>query len=164
MTAESETRFLPIARWHQLAQQGTVIPMCIPLDGDSMRPLIRRGKDCVTITPLTRSLMVGDVVLFEAPPGRYVVHRVYRLEPKRVQTLGDHCVRPDPWMPLACVLGQAVQVRRGWLTLPLDTSAARLWGRLWMALLPLRQLYMLLRRTAGRLLRRLGLRKGGERT
>ena len=66
----TETRLLTIPQWRELAQHGAVLPMCIPLDGDSMRPLIRRGRDRVTFVPLDRQLKRGDVALFESPPGR----------------------------------------------------------------------------------------------
>ena len=124
-----------------------------------MRPLIRRGRDRVTIVPLTRPLRRGDVVLFEFPPGRYVVHRVYRLKDGRVQTLGDHCWNPDPWLPDAAVLGQAVQAERGRLRLALDSAPARAWGRCWMTALPLRRAYFAARHMVGNVLRKLGWRR-----
>lgn len=40
-----------------------------------MMPLIRRGKDPVTIAALQHPLRVGDVVLLAAGADRYVVHR-----------------------------------------------------------------------------------------
>ncbi len=154
-----ETRALSIAQWHALAGEGTAIPMRIPLDGDSMRPLIRRGRDMVTIVPLARAARRGDVVLFRAGDGRYVVHRVYRLAPGRVRTLGDHCAHPDPWMPESRVLGLAVLAERGALRLKLDAPAARAYGRAWMALLPARRMYLRGRSLAGRALRKMGLRR-----
>lgn len=155
----TETRLLTIPQWRELAQNGTVLPMRIPLDGDSMRPLIRRGRDRVTFVPLDRPLKRGDVALFEAPPGRYVAHRVYRLEENRVQTLGDHCWNPDPWMPVSAVLGLAIQVERGKRTIPLDCPFMRTLGRIWMALLPLRRGYWKARALAGRILRKVGWRR-----
>ena len=87
----TETRRLTIPQWRELSQSGTVLPMRIPLDGDSMRPLIRRGKDMVTFLPVTRPLQRGDVVLFEYPAGRYVAHRIFRISFEQMKTLGDHC-------------------------------------------------------------------------
>ena len=155
-----ELRRMSIAQWHALAKDGPAPPMCVPLEGDSMRPLIRRGRDRVTIVPLTRPLKRGDVVLFEAPPGRYVVHRVYRLRDGFVQTLGDHCWNPDVWIPERQVLGQAVQAERGRMRIPLDSALARGWGCCWMALLPGRRVYFKLRHRCGDALRRMGLRGG----
>ena len=64
----AEKRQMSIAQWRALAGEGTVIPMRIPLEGDSMRPLIRRGRDPVTIVPLSRALKRGDVVCFDTEP------------------------------------------------------------------------------------------------
>ena len=154
-----ETRYMSITQWHELAQGGVVLPMCIALDGDSMRPLIRRGRDKVIIVPLTRPLKRGDVVLFEAPPGRYVVHRVYRFEDGRVQTLGDHCYRPDAWMSLEDVLGIVVEVERGTHIIGLDTFFPRCMGCFWMIVFPVRRFYFLARSILGKGLRMLEWRK-----
>lgn len=150
----AEERSLSIAQWRELAQNGTVLPMRIPLDGDSMRPLIRRERDRVTIVPLARPLRRGDVVLFEHPAGRYVVHRVRRIHGEQVQTLGDHCWNPDAWMPHTSVLGLAVQVKRDGKSIPLNRALARAFGRIWMAGLPLRRAFWKCRACAGRVLRR----------
>ena len=159
MTETAEERCISIAQWRALAQRGVVLPMRIPLDGDSMRPLIRRGRDRVTIVPLSRPLRRGDVVLFEYPAGRYVVHRVYRMRDESVRTLGDHCWNPDPWMPRACVLGLVIQFERGGKTIRLDNRPARCMGRIWMAGLPLRRCWWKSRALAGRILRKLGWRR-----
>ena len=155
----TETRLLTIPQWHELAQNGTVLPMRIPLDGDSMRPLIRRRSDRVSIVPLTRPLLRGDVVLFEHPAGRYVVHRIYRMRDDSVQTLGDHCWKPDPWIPQSCALGLAVLLERNGRRIRLDHPAARLLGRVWMAGLPLRRGWWQCRALAGRWLRGMGWRR-----
>ena len=158
MTA-TETRRLPIPRWREVAQNGPGLPMRIPLDGDSMRPLIRQGRDRVTFVPLDRQLKRGDVALFESPPGRYVAHRVYRLKGNRAQTLGDHCRNPDPWLPVSAALGLAVLLERNGRRIRLDHPAARLLGRVWMAGLPLRRGWWQCRALAGRGLRRMGWRR-----
>ena len=159
MTETAEKRYLSIVQWHALCQSGTVLPMCIPLDGDSMRPLIRRKSDIVSIVPLSRPLLRGDVVLFEHPTGRYVVHRIYRMRDDSVQTLGDHCWNPDPWMPQSCVLGLVTQFERDGRTLALDSDYARRIGRIWMKVLPLRRFWWKMRARAGRILKRPGGRR-----
>ncbi|MDI9520806.1 MAG: S24/S26 family peptidase [Bacillota bacterium] len=155
MTAVEE-RQISIAQWYALAQRGTVLPMRIPLEGDSMRPLIRGSRDLVSIIPLARPLKRGDVVLFEGAPGQYVAHRVRRIRDGYVQTLGDHCWNPDPWMPYTAVIGLAVQAKRGMLTIPLDCRLMRGLGRAWMFGLPLRKHYWRLRALGGQALRRMG--------
>ena len=155
MPQEKQIRTIPMETWCELARQGAAPPVTICLEGDSMRPLIRRGLDPVTIVPVSRELKTGDVVLFTLGGGRYVVHRVWKLKPMQVQTLGDNCWNPEPWFPREQVLGQVVKYVRNGRTHQLDTPQARAWGRIWMALYPIRKCYKGLRAFAGRCYRKL---------
>lgn len=146
---------LSVAQWHALCQQGACLSVKTLLNGESMRPLIRRNRDRVTVIPLQRPLKKGDVVLFQSPDGRYVVHRVWKLEETRLQTLGDNCRFPDPWIPPEQVLGLVTCMERGGKTYTLDSSLARMWGRCWMGIYPLRKSYLLLRGIAAGLWRRI---------
>ena len=148
-------RSLPIDQWHEMGQAGAMIPVTITLAGDSMRPLIRRDRDRVTIVPMNREPMIGDIVLFQGGPDRYVVHRVYRLRDGWVQTLGDNCWNPDPWIPENQVLGLVVKYARDGRGHRLDTPQARAWGRAWMAIHPIRLCYKRLRALAGRCYRKI---------
>ena len=129
---------LSIHEWHALGQTGAMLPVTITLEGDSMRPLIRRGKDPVTIIPLNRALKKGDVVLFQGGQNRFVVHRVYRMKDAFVQTLGDNCYNPDPWMPLENVWGLVIRYTKNGKTHVLDADSARRWGIFWMTIRPIR--------------------------
>lgn len=150
-----QTRSIGVEQWHALAKDGAAPPVTIRLDGDSMRPLVRRNRDYVTIHPLTRPPKVGDVVLFQNAQGRYVVHRVRRMRAGRVQTLGDGCFNPDPWMDESRVLGLAASVRRGSRTISLNNAWARAFGRAWMLGRPIRNKLRSLRSLLGRIYRRL---------
>ena len=154
MTQEALTRAIPRETWCELAKEGSAPPVTICLEGDSMRPLIRRGKDPVTIIPLARPLEKGDVVLFRLGE-RYIVHRVWKLEDGRVRTFGDNCWNPDPWIPENQVLGLVVKYARDGRGHRLDTPQARAWGRAWMAIHPIRLCYKRLRALAGRCYRKI---------
>lgn len=153
MTQDTKTRSIPMEQWCDMAREGAAPPVTICLEGESMRPLIRRGKDPVTIVPLTRPPMKGDVVLFRLGE-RYVVHRVWRLQEGLVQTFGDNCWNPEPWFPVQQVLGQVVRYVRNGRTHQLDTPQARAWGRVWMGIHPIRICYKKLRAFAGRCYRK----------
>lgn len=153
MTQESITRAIPMETWCKLAREGAAPPVTICLEGDSMRPLIRRGVDQVTIIPLSRELKKGDVVLFRLGE-KYIVHRVWKLAGSRVRTFGDNCWNPDPWIPESQVLGLVVKYSRNGRVHCLDTPQARAWGRAWMAIHPIRLCYKRLRSLAGRCYRK----------
>ena len=153
MTQSPQTRSIPMEQWCILAREGSAPPVTICLEGDSMRPRIRRGRDPVTIVPLTRPLIRGDVVLFRLG-GRYIVHRVWKLHPGVVRTFGDNCFAPDPWIPADQVLGLVVKYSREGRVHRLDTPAARAWGRAWLAVHPVRNVFKRLRAFAGRCYRK----------
>lgn len=150
-------RELTVAQWRLLTQEGAWIPVRIQLNGSSMQPLIRRMQDYVTVQPLNRPLKTGDIVLFADDAGRYVVHRVWKLEPDRVITLGDNCPHPDSPLRYDQIWGLVTKLERGRIRVDLDSGASRLYGRIWMRLCPIRRLYRRLRALAGRIYRR---RKG----
>ena len=145
-----QIRTIPMEQWCALARENVAPPVTICLEGESMRPLIRKGRDPVTIVPVRGELKKGDVVLFTLGDGRYVVHRVWRLREGLVRTLGDNCVNPEPWFPRAQVLGQVVRFSRNGHAFRLDTPAARAFGRVWMAFFPIRRGYKRARTMAGR--------------
>ena len=154
MTQETITRSIPMETWCNLAREGAAPPVTICLEGDSMRPLIRRGRDPVTIIPVNRPLKRGDVVLFQLG-SRYIVHRVWKLAAGRVRTFGDNCWNPDPWIPEKQVLGLVVKYSRNGKVHRLDTRQSRAWGRCWMALHPLRLMYLRCRSLAARIVKRI---------
>ena len=148
-------RSIAITEWWAMAKEGIAPPVTIPLEGSSMMPLIRRSIDPVTIVPLQRPLKIGDVILFTTGNDRYVVHRVWKLKPGFVCPFGDNCRMPDGWIPEDMVLGQAVSYVRNGRRHRLDTRSARLWGRTWMALFPVRMAYSRARALAGKCYRKL---------
>lgn len=156
------TRSIGIEDWCQLSKEGIAPPVTIPLEGSSMQPLIRRGIDPVTIVPLQRPLKKGDVILCTTNPGRFVVHRVWKLKDGLVCPLGDSCRNPDGWIPEENVLGQAVCFIRNGRRYRLDTRSARIWGRVWMSLFPVRRLYYRTRALAGKCYRKFITGRDGD--
>ena len=156
-----QIRTIPMEQWCALARENAAPPVTICLEGESMRPLIRKGRDPVTIVPVQGDLKRGDVVLFTLGDGRYVVHRVWQLREGSVRTLGDNCLNPEPWFPRTQVLGQVLRFSRNGHAFRMDTPAARAFGRVWMALFPMRRGYKRIRALAGRVYRRVFPRKVG---
>lgn len=154
---------LPIEEWHRMGLEGDVLPVTITLEGDSMRPLIRRGRDRVTILPVMEKIRIGDIVLFRSGPTRYVVHRVWKMKDGLIQTLGDNCWNPDPWMPEEHVWGKVIRMERDGRSWRLDGKGSLVWGRFWMAVYPARKCYKKLRALAGRVYRKVFSKKSERR-
>ena len=125
---------LTVEEWCQLAKEGTSLPITTTLKGFSMEPLIRYLKDPITIIPVNRALIPGDVVLFERKDGKLVVHRLYKIfeERKMVQTWGDNCKAPDQLIPVERVLGIVISLEKNGEQIILDSNEQRKKGLEWL--------------------------------
>ena len=57
--------------------------------GVSMRPFLEDRRDKIVLTGLQRKPVVGDAVLAEIAPGKYVYHRIVRIDGDKVTLRGD---------------------------------------------------------------------------
>jgi len=111
----------------------------LPLRGYSMRPFLEDGRDKALLKK-PAAIGVGDAVLAEIAPGRYVLHRIVAIEGDAVTLLGDgnltteHCRLSD-------VKATAIGFyRKGRATL--DSTSGRKWrlySWLWTRLRPVRR-------------------------
>ena len=69
--------------------------------GVSMRPLIRQGKDSVTVGALDKTPQVGDVIFYCRSDGQFVLHRIVGEDKNGYILCGDnqkileHGVKPE---------------------------------------------------------------------
>ena len=104
-----------------------------------MRPFLEDGRDKALLT-LPKNPQVGDPVLAEISPGRYVLHRIVKIEGEQVTLLGDgnlvceHCRLKD------IKAGVVGFYRKGRDTLdPLTGRKWQLYSALWTRLYPIRR-------------------------
>ena len=141
---------LTVKQWAELQQQSPEaagqISVWFQGTGYSMLPFVRPFRDEVMIVAAkVDELRVGDIVLF---PGKYLggdhcLHRLYRIDGDRVQTFGDGNLRPDRWQSKSQILGKALFIRRGRLTIDCQSPRWQKVFRLWGRLLPLRPVLLL---------------------
>ena len=124
-------RTLSIPEWHRLAQEGTNLPVRIPLMGWSMFPLVRYNKDLVTVVPIDNHWQVGDIVLLIQAEEKYVMHRVWEIKDHSILTWGDNCLCPDNWMPIEDIWGKAVLIERGKRKIKPNPKKGIKWARFW---------------------------------
>ena len=141
---------LTVEQWVALQEQSPdgagQIPVCFQVTGCSMLPFVRPFRDQVMIVAVkAEALKVGDIVLFPGKykGGDYCLHRLYRMEGDRVQTFGDGNLRPDGWQPKSQLLGKALVIKRGMLTIDCTSPRWQKVFRLWNKLLPLRPVLLL---------------------
>lgn len=106
--------------------------------GVSMRPFIEGGSDSVTLMR-AEQLHVGDIVLAEVAPERFVLHRIYALNGEQVTLMGDGNLRGEEHCPASAILAKVASIHTpGGRSKPL--TRARLWRhmlrsrRLWLKL------------------------------
>ena len=99
--------------------------------GSSMLPFIRGGRDSVRLKKLD-TLEVGDMVLVRLK-GRYVLHRVIKLEGEQVTLMGDgniagteSCLRSDVMGTVTAIIKGKREIKPGK-------------GKFWRAIKPLRR-------------------------
>lgn len=111
----------------------------LPLRGISMRPFLEDGRDKALLKQANHYL-VGDAVLAEIAPHKYVLHRIIKAEGDHFTLRGDgnygveRCKRSD-------IKGLAVGFyRKGRKTLDrTDGKKWRIYSALWTRLLPIRR-------------------------
>jgi hypothetical protein len=98
------------AALRDLAREG---PVEVVVRGDCMAPLLADG-DRVRIAA-ARCYWPGDVLVFRAPDGSLLAHRLLGYRPwaggLALVTRGDACAVHDAPVPLAAVLGRAEAIR-----------------------------------------------------
>jgi len=109
--------------------------------GVSMRPFLEDCRDKVLLEPLRREPRLGDVVLAEVSPRRYVLHRIVRIDGEKITMRGDGNVYGTEEFERRNIIGIATAFYRKGRTRPdLVTSAKwKLYSRAWKLLTPLRR-------------------------
>ncbi|MCR4868843.1 MAG: S24/S26 family peptidase [Lachnospiraceae bacterium] len=131
---------LTIEQWVRLRNnnENDNVPVWFQVTGNSMFPFIRAFQDDVMIVSVPNAeYKIGDIVLFPAKRkgGDYCLHRLYKMDGERVQTLGDGCKNPDGWFTKDKLLGKAVLIKRGNKTIDCESpkwvKIFRFWNRFW---------------------------------
>ena len=125
----------------QLIREGKTV--VLPVRGNSMRPFIQNGNDCVELHPLPPVLRKGDVVLARTSKGYYVLHRVTAISPDLLTLEGDGNIslretcRPSDVLARAEWVIDAHKERHSLLD-----RRARIKWRMWYILRPLRRVLL----------------------
>lgn len=84
----------------QIKERGFFI--CTPI-GTSMLPLLRERIDTVKLVKIEQPLKKYDVVLYQRPTGKYVLHRIVKVKNKKYDICGDNQLSieknvPESWL------------------------------------------------------------------
>ena len=125
----------------RLIREGKTV--VLPVRGNSMRPFIQNGNNCVELHPLPPVLRKGDVVLARTSKGYYVLHRVTAISPDLLTLEGDGNIglretcRPSDVLARAEWVIDAHKERHSLLD-----KRARIKWRMWYMLRPLRRVLL----------------------
>ena len=125
----------------RLIREGKTV--VLPVRGNSMRPFIQNGNDCVELHPLPPVLRKGDVVLARTSKDYYVLHRVTVISPDLLTLEGDGNIglretcRPSDVLARAEWVIDAHKERHSLLD-----RRARIKWRMWYMLRPLRRVLL----------------------
>ncbi len=108
--------------------------------GDSMKPMIREGRDILVIRPAAGKLKRADVPLYRRNSGEYVLHRVIGIRKDGYVLCGDNRHRPEYGVQDRQVIGVLDAVVRDGREESAGSLKWKLFGRVWTFLFPARVL------------------------
>lgn len=127
-------------------------PVITFTSGVSMEPLLhdKRKKNAthVLVVPVEGLCSVGDMSLALLKDGRYIIHRIIRVDERNGQvyyvTRGDNCIGSE-YIPQEAVLGVVKEIYGKRKTVKVTDKGYLRYVKVWMKLYPLRRLGMRMR-------------------
>ena len=113
----------------------------IRVKGISMRPFLENGRDSVVLSAGS-ILEKGDIVLAEIAPGKYVLHRIIKINGNNLLLMGDGNYKGTESCRIADVAGIATTLIRKGKMVESSSLKWRTYSKIWSALRPLRRLLL----------------------
>ncbi len=105
--------------------------------GISMLPMLRQGKDTVTLSPIKKPLKKYDIPLYQRDNGAYVLHRITKVG-KTYTCIGDNQFEYEPGLREDQMIAVVTAFTRGKKQVRMDAWYYQLYVRLWHWTRPLR--------------------------
>lgn len=106
-----------------------------------MMPFIHGDRDSVVLTQAS-NVSVGDIVLCELWPGKYVMHRVIAVKECMLTLMGDGNYVDVEECDITSVRGVVVRFTRNGLTIDCSSKRYRRLSSLWLILKPIRRILL----------------------
>ena len=106
--------------------------------GVSMRPMLREGKDTVTLSPVTGKLKKHDIPLYRRDNGAYVLHRIIAAG-QTYTCIGDNQYIYEPGVRDDQIIGVVTAFTRGKRQYTVTDWRYRLYVRLWCGTVTIRK-------------------------
>lgn len=99
--------------------------------GDSMRPLIKQGRDLLIISAVNGRLKKYDVPLYKRDSGQYVLHRILKVRKDDYVICGDNRWQREYGITDRHMIGVLTGVVRGGKEISVHDKRYRLYVHLW---------------------------------
>lgn len=122
--------------------------------GSSMEPLIHHQKDTIIVVKQNGRLKKYDIPIYISKSGKYIMHRVIKVCADHYVIVGDNLLTRE-YVTDDMVIGVLKGFyKNGKKYIDLDKNRAyKLYSRIWVALLPLRPLYIYSKRAFNKIKR-----------
>lgn len=105
--------------------------------GISMLPMLRQGKDTVTLSPIKEPLKKYDIPLYQRDDGAYVLHRITEVG-ETYTCIGDNQFEYEPGLREEQMIAVVTAFTRGKKKISVNAWHYRLYVRFWHLTRPLR--------------------------
>lgn len=106
--------------------------------GVSMLPMLRPGKDTVTLSPVTGKLKKHDIPLYRRDNGAYILHRIIAAG-QTYTCIGDNQYIYEPGVRDDQIIGVVTAFTRGKKQISVNNFWYRLYVRLWCGTVTIRR-------------------------
>lgn len=138
----SLAEMLPIIE-ETLAAGGTVK---LPITGTSMLPLLRAGRDTVTLRAVSAPLKKYDLPLYRRKNGAFVLHRAVKVNADGTYTMcGDNQWVKEKGVCDEQLIGVVCEIERNGKVFSAESKKYKFCARAWHFLLPVRKYLVKLR-------------------
>ena len=110
----------------------------IRVKGNSMQPFLKNGRDSVVLAAAA-VLQEGDVVLAEFSPGKYVLHRIIKIDGTDLTLMGDGNTKGTEKCSAGDVAGTVITFIRNGKNIDCNNIKWKIYSKIWLALFPLRR-------------------------
>ncbi len=122
--------------------------------GKSMYPLLKNRRDTVIITAIDgKRLKKYDIPLYKRGED-YVLHRIVKVKDDSYVILGDNCERREYGITDDRIIGYVTGIYRREKYVSPDNKLYRAYAAFWYFIYPIRRLFMIAKRKAAGLFRR----------
>ena len=115
---------------------------CVQLSpvGISMLPMLRQGRDCVILKPISGKLEKYDIPLYQRDDGHYVLHRIVKVG-ETYTCMGDNQFHKETGVRQDQLIAVVASFTRDGDSRGVDSMTYRIYCRFWHYSRPVRWLY-----------------------